>query len=528
MTQTMINAKPLLIGGEWRTTEHTLTSYNPATGAPLGTVCVGGAAEIDAAVQAARAAFPAWRAAGEQARKQALQRLHRAMTERRDEIADLINRENGKPFMEALSADVLVSLDSLAYYIKHGTSQLSPERLKLKQRMLLGHQVEVVYEPAGVVGIIAPWNVPLAIPFSQLTAALILGNTVVLKPSEWTPLIGHAIARLCVEAKLPPGVVNVVTGDGAAGAALAAHPGTQRIIFTGSVATGKKVAVACAQRLCPCVLELGGVGAALVRADADPKLAARGVVWSRFVNNGQVCVATQRVYVDQTIAQPFLDAVVQETRKLRRHTEQQRGYDVGPLINQAAAKRVHEQIADAVSKGATLLIGGDDGSGPAGTAVPPTLLSNVTPAMSVMREETFGPLLAIMPVADDAEAITQANSLSLGLAMTVWTRDLEAGADLARQLESGMVWINDGPVYYADPMIPWGGVKESGYGRTHGRWGLQALADVKVIARSRPGPRLWWFPYSSTTQRLLSLMIAALHEHGLRAKLRGMLQAILR
>jgi succinate-semialdehyde dehydrogenase / glutarate-semialdehyde dehydrogenase len=306
MTQTMVNAKPLLIGGEWRTTERTLTSYNPATGEALGTVCVGGAAEIDAAVQAARSAFPAWRAAGESGRTQALRRLHRVLAERRDEIAGLINRENGKPLMEALSADVLVSLDSLAYYLKHGTRELAPERIKLQQRLLFGHRAEVVYEPAGVIGIIAPWNVPLAIPFSQLTAALILGNTVVLKPSEWTPLIGHAIAQLCVAAELPPGVVNVVMGDGVAGAALAGHPGTNRIVFTGSVATGKQVAVACAQRLCPCVLELGGVGAALVRADADPRLAARGVVWSRFVNNGQVCVATQRVYVNQQIAQPFV------------------------------------------------------------------------------------------------------------------------------------------------------------------------------------------------------------------------------
>lgn len=528
MTQTMTTAKPLLIGGEWRTTEQTLTAHNPATGEILGEVCTGGEAEIDAAVRAARAAFPGWRAAGENGRKQALRRLHHVLTERRDEIADLISRENGKPVMEALSADVLVSLDSLAYYIKHGTRELAPERLKLTQRLLLGHRADVVYEPAGVIGIIAPWNVPLAIPLSQVAAALIVGNTVVLKPSEWTPLIGHAIAQLCAAAELPPGVVNVVAGAGATGAALASHPGTQRIVFTGSVATGKKVAVACAQRLCPCVLELGGVGAAIVRADADPRLAARGVVWSRFVNNGQVCVATQRVYVNHRIAQPFVEAVAQETRKLRRHTEHQRGYDVGPLINPAATERVKSQIADAVANGATVLVGGNCGNGQPGTAIEPTVLTNVSPQMTVMRDETFGPLLAIMPVADDAEAIDHANSLPLGLAMSVWTDDVDAGADLARQLESGMVWINDGPVYYADPTIPWGGVKESGFGRTHGRWGLHALADIKVIARSRPGPRIWWFPYTPLVQRLLDVGIAMLHEAGPRAKLRGMLRALLR
>lgn len=528
MTQTMTSAKPLLIGGEWRATEHTLTSHNPATGEIIGSVCTGGAAEIDAAVQAARAAFPGWRAAGETERKHALRRLHRALTEQRDEIASLISRENGKPVMEALSADVLVSLDSLAYYIKHGARELAPERLKLQQRMLIGHRVDVVYEPAGVIGIIAPWNVPLAIPLSQIAAALIVGNTVVLKPSELTPLVGHAIAQLCVTANLPPGVVNVVAGAGVTGAALAAHPGTQRIVFTGSVATGKKVAVACAQRLCPCVLELGGVGAAIVRADADPRVAARGVVWSRFVNNGQVCVATQRVYVNQAIAQPFIEAIAQETRKLRRHTEQARGYDVGPLINQAATERVKSQIADAVTHGATVLVGGNCQDGQPATSIEPTVLTNVSPTMAVMRDETFGPLLAVMPVADDAEAIDHANGLTLGLAMSVWTRDVDAGAALARQLESGMVWINDGPVYYSDPTIPWGGVKESGLGRTHGRWGLHALADVKVIARSRSGPRVWWFPYTPIAKRLLDTMIALMHESGPQAKLRGIFRALLR
>ena len=519
--------KPLLIGGQWRATDETLASHSPATGELLGTVCVGDASDVDAAVQAARAAFPVWRAAGETERKRVLRRLHDALAEQRDEIADLISRENGKPLMEALSADLLVSLDSLAYYARYGAAELAPERLKLKQRLLLGHRAQVVYEPAGVVGIIAPWNVPLAIPLTQIAAALIVGNTVVLKPSEWTPLVGHALARLCVAAQVPPGVVNVVLGAGATGAALAAHRGTQRIIFTGSVATGRKVAVVCAERLCPCILELGGVGAAIVRADADPRLAARGVVWSRFVNNGQVCVATQRVYVNEQIAQPFIAAVAQETRKLRLNTQPGGSYELGPLINQPAGERVQAQIADAVANGATVLVGGAAHEQP-DASIAPTVLTGVAPSMAVMREETFGPLLAIMVVGDDAEAISHANSLPLGLAMSVWTRDVATGAKLARQLESGMVWINDGPVYYAEPTIPWGGVKESGLGRTHGRWGLQALADVKVIAQSRPGPRLWWFPYTRTTHRLLDLMIALLHVRGTRAKLRGMIKALLR
>ena len=523
-------AKPLLIGGTWHTTEATLASYSPATDELLGEVCTGGADEIDAAVQAAQAAFPAWRAAGETERKQMLRRLHAVIVERRESLAELISREVGKPYVEALSADVLVVLDTLMYYVKHGTAELAAERIKPSQRALIGHKIQVVYEPVGVVGIIGPWNLPLGIPFTQIIAALIVGNTVVFKPSEWSPLVGLAIAEACVAAGLPAGVINIVPGAGAAGAALTAHPGTRRIIFTGSVATGRSVAVECARRLCPCVLELGGIGAAIVRADADPELAARGIVWSRFVNSGQVCVATQRVFVNQQIAAPFTAAVIRETDRLRVRSQAAattRGYDVGPLINTQAVERCEQQVADAVASGARIQTGGKRLIEHGDTYFAPTVLTDVAPTMAVMREETFGPILAIMPVANDAEAVEHANGLPLGLAMTVWTQNQDAGAALGRQLESGMVWINEGPVYYSDPVIPWGGVKDSGIGRTHGRWGLQALTDTKVIAQSPLTARMWWFPYSVKTQRFIEALAGLQHTRGWRSKVRALAEALL-
>lgn len=522
-------ARPLLIGGAWHHTAATIQARNPATGALLALISSGGATEIDLAVRAAQAAYPAWRDGGEQRRKQLLSRLHDVLAARREQLAELLHRETGKPLIEALSTDVLIALETLAYHARHGTAELAPERLKLTQRALLGQRVEVVYEPVGVVGVIGPWNVPLGIAITQIASALIVGNTVVFKPSEFTSLIGLALAEAALEAGLPPGVFNVVTGAGAAGAALAAHRGTRRIMFTGSVATGRKVALACAERLCPCVLELGGVGAAIVRADADPEIAARGVVWSRFANNGQICAAAERVYVNRRIARPFVAAVVRETSRLHAGSDGD-SYDLGPLINADAVLRMEQQVADALDAGAVLLTGGQrlrDPGHRAGHFFAPTVLSNVTAEMRIMHEETFGPLLPIMEVDDDEQAVRHANSLPLGLGMTIWTRDLRAGAALGRRLESGMVWINDSTLYYSDPGIPWGGVKESGIGRSHGRWGLQAVADLKVVARSPHLPRLWWFPYTPAKQRMIRVLLAWQHTRGWRPRLRALAEALL-
>ncbi len=360
----------------------------------------------------------------------------------------------------------------------------------------------------------------------QIATVLAAGNTVVFKPSEVTPLVGHAIAEICVAAQVPPGVVNVVTGDGATGAALVAHEGTRRIIFTGSVATGKKVAVECAKRMCPCILELGGIAPAIVRADADPELAARGVVWGRFANNGQFCVAVERVYVNKQIATPFKAAIVRETARLRVGGANGSSYDVGPLINADARERVERHVADAVAQGASVLAGGVDQEQRGDKYFVPTVLADVTPDMAVMHEETFGSVLPIMEVGDDREAVAHANNLPLGLGMSIWTRDVDAGAQMARQFESGMVWINDSHIYYVDPALPWGGVKQSGIGRTHGHGGLQAVSDIKVITTSKHTSRLWWFPYRARTHKLIEIAVALQHLRGWRAKVRAVAQTL--
>lgn len=519
-------ARPLLIDGQWRRTNNVVESVDPLTGEPIGAVASGGAPEIDAAVRAAQRAYPAWRNLGDHGRRRVLRRLHAALVERKDQFTDLIHREVGKAPFEALAIDVLPTLNTLAYYARHGASDLKPERIKPSQWTLIGHRVEVVYEPVGVVGVIGPWNLPLALPFTAIVAALAIGNTVVFKPSEWTPLVGHAIAELCEAAAIPRGVVNVVNGGVEAGAALAAHDGTRRIVFIGGIATGRKVAEACARRLCPCILELGDVAAAIVRADVDPELAARGVVWSRFMNAGQICAATQRVFVDQRVADRFIAAVTREVRALRLTRHNGRHYDIGPLINQAAVERVERQVADAVARGATVQTGGERRQEYGATVYAPTVLTGVQPEMAVMREEAFGPVLAIMTVRDDDQAVREINALHTGLATMIWTRDQTAAMALARRIESGMVWINEGATFFADPAIPWGGVKGSGWGHIHGRLGLQELADAKVIGRTFPHAAPWWFPLRAGSQRLISLLIAAQHARNPRAIVRALAEAI--
>ncbi len=305
------------------------------------------------------------------------------------------------------------------------------------------------------------------------------------------------------------------------GAALIQQPQVRRVIFTGSVATGRKVAVACAERLCPVILELGGVGPAIVRADADPDLAARGVVWTRFMNCGQACVAAERVYVHEAVAAPFIAAVRRETARLRVG-DSAGGVDLGPLINADAVSRIERHIADAVAHGAVIETGGTTLPTLGPLFFAPTVLSGATDQMAIMREETFGPVLPITVVADDAAAIRAANALPLGLGATIWTGDPATGRQLAREIETGMVWINDSLVYFLEPTLPWGGVKDSGIGRTHGALGLQALVDTKVIVSTAPGRRLWWFPYQPGLVRALEALLILGHKSGWRAKVRAL------
>jgi acyl-CoA reductase-like NAD-dependent aldehyde dehydrogenase len=331
------------------------------------------------------------------------------------------------------------------------------------------------------------------LPIWALAAALIAGNTVVFKPSEHSSFVGLEIGKLFEEAGLPPGVLNILTGDGEVGKMLVRHEGIDMVTFTGSVSVGREIAEQCGKRLIKCSLELGGNDPAIVEPDVDLELAANGLVWGAFCNSGQVCVSANRVFVSQKIAEDLTKRIVQKTKALRVTT------DFGPIVSAEQLVTIEEQVKDAVSKGATVLVGGQRLEHDGGFFYAPTVLTNVSSSMRLMTEECFGPILPIITVSNTKEAVELANLSTYGLGASVWTSDLVKGREIADKIESGMVWIND--VNVAFPETPWGGIKCSGGGTDLSDWGLYEYVHRKHInvETSASTRRDWWYPYPESS-----------------------------
>jgi len=484
---------------------------SPSDGRAFAQTSLLDAGQAGDAVAAALRAHPAWSRSGVRDRSRALQRLREALVAEADEIARLVEREQGKPFAEVHAAEILPSLEALKHLAGHAEDLLREDPVE-GQLLLLAHkEARLVYEPYGVVLAITPWNYPFGIPLPIVAAALVAGNTVVLKPAPSTTLVALRIGELARRAGLPEGVVNVIAVDDALAPALVEDPRVGKIVFTGSVATGKKVMAAAAKNLTPVLLELGGKDPAIVCRDADLERTARGIVWGAFMNAGQTCASVERVYVEREVAEPFLARVVEETRRLRLRGAGGAPGDVGPLSLERQRKVVEEHVADARRKGARVLTGGEAAPGP-GFFYPPTVLTDVDHTMAVMRDETFGPLLPIMTVDSLDEAIRFANDSDYGLTASGWTRSRETARRLQRELRAGVVTINDGLSSFGEPAAPWGGVKQSGIGRTHGRIGLREMVQPKYVSLDRSrGPELWWYPYDEGYEQLLSEANPALH-----------------
>ncbi|MFI5170088.1 MAG: aldehyde dehydrogenase family protein, partial [Vicinamibacterales bacterium] len=352
--------------------------------------------------------------------------------------------------------------------------------------------------------------------------ALVAGNTVVLKPAPATTLIGLRMGALAQRAGFPPGVLSVVAADDAVAASLVEDPRVGKIVFTGSVATGRKVMAAAARNLTPVVLELGGKDAAIVCRDADLERAAKGIVWSAFLNAGQTCAAVERVYVERPVAEAFLARVLDETRALRPARAGEG--ELGPMTLERQRAIVEEHVRDAVARGAKVLLGGARGAGP-GYFYPPTVLTGVDHSMTVMREETFGPVLPIMTVESLDEAIRLANDSAYGLTASGWTTSDDTAARLQQELVAGVVSINDHASSFGEPAAPWGGVKWSGIGRIHGPLGLREMVHARYVSVDRGrGAELWWYPYDVPLARLLSRSAEALYSTSLVRRLRGQLR----
>lgn len=483
-------------------TTQKLQSVNPSTGEVLAEFEPASEAEVKGAVMRAQEVAPEWRRLGVNERARYLFRLKEILYSRREEIAALITRETGKPTVEAWLAEVMIVLDTLEYFGRHAAKFLSPQSVPHHNPALKFKRGRLEYEPYGIIGIVSPANYPFSIPLCELIPALAAGNAVVLKPSELTPQVSLAIRELLEAAELPAGVATVILGDGTAGRALVSS-GIHKLIFTGSVATGKKVQAAAAERLLPTVLELGGKDPMIVCADADLGRASSGAVWGAFTNAGQACLSVERVYVVRAVAQEFTRLCAEKAKKLRVGSGHDPATDVGPLIRDRQVRLVEEQVAEAIGQGAEVLTGGRRLDLP-GFFFMPTVLTGVHHGMRLMREETFGPVMPIMAVEDEAQAVALANDSEFGLSASVWSRDLTRGERLARQIEAGAVMVNDCASYFGVCEAPHGGVKASGLGRTHSQLGLLEMVQVKYIDVDLVPrlPKLWWFGYDARTSRL--------------------------
>jgi succinate-semialdehyde dehydrogenase / glutarate-semialdehyde dehydrogenase len=462
------------INGQWVSGKETYPVFNPATGELIADVAKGGAAETEKAVTAAAVAFPAWRALTAKERSIKVRRWGELMLEHRDALAELMSREQGKPLAEARGEVGYAAsfLEWFAEEAKRAYGDVIPSPFP-------NSKIVVTREPVGVVAAITPWNFPLAMITRKAAPALAAGCTMVLKPSEETPLSAFALAVLAAKAGIPEGVFNIVSGDAIAiGKVLTESDVVRKLSFTGSTRVGKLLAAQCADTLKKLSLELGGNAPFIVFNDADIDAAVRGAMASKFRNTGQTCVCVNRFYVQSGIYEEFTKALADAVSKLRVGNALTGEFDQGPLINQAALGKVQTHVADALSKGATVLTGGKEHA-LGGTFYEATVLADAKPAMLIAQEETFGPVAACFRFNTEQEAIAAANNTPFGLSAYFYTRDMARAWRVAEALESGMVGINEGIL--STEVAPFGGVKQSGLGREGSKYGLDEYLELKYM-----------------------------------------------
>jgi len=495
-----MSVKPVPLSVE---TTKEIISCNPATGQELGRVPINSSDDIANALNLARSAQKQWATLSFKDRGLIVMKARQLILAELESIAQLISQESGKPVIEAVSMELSPTLDLMQFFARRTRKLLKPEKLDIGLYRLLGRSSRIVYKPLGVVGIISPWNFPWAIPLGEVVMALMAGNSVILKPSELTPLVGLKIEEVFNRAGLPTNVLQVITGNGATGAALVAS-GVDKIMFTGSVATGKRVAATAAITLTPVVLELGGKDPMIVLEDADLESAARAAVWGAFSNSGQACASVERCYVQENVASRFIELVLSHTKELRQSAGSSPDADIASMSSERQLQLVENQVDDAVERGATVLIGGKRASSFTGPFYEPTVITGVDHSMPIMREETFGPVLPFMTFTHEDEAIRLANDSIFGLTASVWTKNIARGKKLASQLEAGTVMINEVLYTHGIAQTPWGGVKQSGLGRTHGKLGLLELVSPRHIHINRLGiiPDMWWFGYTPIAAKL--------------------------
>lgn len=461
--------------------------------------------EMSPILERSRLAQKQWQGLGFEKRRAFLQVLKADILQNLDDLARVISEENGKPFFEALSQEILPVLDLISYFSKSAKKILKKEKICLGKWNLLGRSSHLEYEPYGVIGVLSPWNFPFSIPVGEVVTALFAGNAVILKPSEHMPRVNQKIKDLFQKIAFPENIFQMIEGGPETGKTLVTSD-VDKIVFTGSVDVGKAIMVECTKTLKPLTLELGGKDPMIVFEDADFDVASSAAVWGAFCNSGQVCSSVERVYVQNSVSQKFLDLVLHKTKTIRLE-------DLGPLTLNMQIKKVEHQLSQAKAKGAKILFGGEHD----GKNFSPTVLTDVDHSFDLMKDETFGPILPVMGFATEAEAVRLANDSPYGLNAYVWTKDRARAERVAKQLQVGTVAINESIFTHALPQTPWGGVKHSGLGRTHGRLGILDLVKVKHVHVNRCPKKqnfFWWYPYTDDKVQMMRALANALFAKG--------------
>jgi acyl-CoA reductase-like NAD-dependent aldehyde dehydrogenase len=501
--------------------EGELRSLNPATLEVVGSVRATDPSELEEIVARAREAQARWAETSLDARRRLVLDVARVLLDRMDEVAELVTAETGKPLVESYTAELLVSVENARWVAANAPRVLRVERSPFSQLYLKHKRGYLVYEPLGAVAVISPWNFPLAIPLTQAVAAVAAGNAVVVKPSELTPLSGAWVERAFAEGGAPAGLVQTVQGSGdEVGDALVRAPGIAKAFFTGSTEVGRRIGVACAELLRPVTLELGGKDPMLVLADADLGRAVEGALWGAFSNCGQVCAGVERIYVARERYDEFVRALARRAGELHLGRGDDPATELGPLVSERQRARVEDLVAEARERGAEAVCGGRRPDvGMPGWFYEPTVLVGGDGSPRLDREEVFGPVVTVAPFADEDEAVALANSTRYGLGASVWTRDVERARRLGARLAAGSVWTNDVAYSYGAGQASWGGVKESGLGRTHSKHGLYACTQVKFVdADSGRVPVPWWYPYGPLAAEAFRGALEVLYGDGPRAR----------
>ena len=470
----MTQAYQCLVNGEMIKTDQTLEVLNPASEELIGQVPDCGATELDAAVDAAAAAFKSWSKQTVESRRAMLMRIADVLESNLDELMRSLTAEQGKPHEQAAQEVGLSALwlrGAATLDLEDQIMEDSEERLSRLRRV-----------PVGVVAAIVPWNFPVLMAIQKLGSALLAGCTMVLKPSPFTPLTTLRLAEL-IKDELPAGVLNVITGGDDLGPLMTAHPAVDKISFTGSTATGKKVMQSAAGDLKRITLELGGNDASIVMPDVDVKTVAQNLFWSSFSNAGQICIAAKRVYIHEDVYDEIAGELVEIAKQVKVGDGSEQGVGVGPIQNKRQFERVCDLIQDAKDKGYNFLLGGETDESVPGYFVPLTILDNPPEDARIVAEEQFGPVMPLMKFSSVDEVVRKANDSDYGLAGAIWSEDTDAATGIAEQLETGTVWINE--FLHLSPLVPFGGHKHSGFGADFGREGLEGYTYPQVITVKR-------------------------------------------